>query len=727
VRWTTLRRWFRNGILAVVLLCLILYLARDLVFFTFLYRGTRADWELSQVPNEFHDAHDHYAEQVRRRGALPEAIEQAKKRLTAREAELRRRCLALASANPATNAELAAYYLVANLWPKTQDAEDSRKKLMALAVTGDMRHWGSMFHTTPVAHDAGLRPLASALVRRVKESPDHEAAARLLTAACNLTAPGSDVSEAPAEFVEIADLITERYATSPDIVNFTEHISGGAAGGSSPPWAQRFEPHLRRILALNEDRFVRCGAKMALASLVEASGESRQPEADTLYREFLAEFDGKLQYHAQGIENMYRKAAERELANIRSHGLGKPAPETQGVDLEGRSMTLSEYRGKVVLVSFWATWCFPCMKLIPHEKRVVEQFDRNRFAIVGVNSDTDLQAAREAASSHGITWRSFRNRGEGAEQISRQWNIVGYPTLYLLDGEGIVRKRWIGNPPPDDLETRIEHLLAQAAGAAAANRSESATKQQQERPAPVQYQKIEVADDSPSARGFIGKIHRSRNGHEAKYCVFVPLGYDGKSPLPTILFLHGAGYIGSDGRKQLTGALANAIKLREAEFPFLTIFPQAQEGGWGAGSADGKLAMAILDVVSREYAIDPARVYLTGLSMGGEGTWSLAGAHPNRWAAIVPICGGGDPGIAPKIKHIPCWCFHGDADQPEISRKMIIALQEAGGLPLYHEYPGVGHNCWDRTYAMPDLYEWLLRQRRAKPSRDDRSAAPPMR
>jgi predicted peptidase len=111
--------------------------------------------------------------------------------------------------------------------------------------------------------------------------------------------------------------------------------------------------------------------------------------------------------------------------------------------------------------------------------------------------------------------------------------------------------------------------------------------------------------------------------------------------------------------------------------------------------------------------VDTTRVYLTGISMGGEGTWSLAAAHPRRWAAIVSICGGGDPKNAPPIKDIPCWCFQGDADKGVVgqSRIMIKALGDAGGRPLYHEYPGVGHNCWDRAYATPDLYEWLLEQK----------------
>ena len=100
--------------------------------------------------------------------------------------------------------------------------------------------------------------------------------------------------------------------------------------------------------------------------------------------------------------------------------------------------------------------------------------------------------------------------------------------------------------------------------------------------------------------------------------------------------------------------------------------------------------------------------------MGGFGTWSLAAAFPERWAAIVPICGGGDARQAEKIKHIPCWCFHGDKDEAvpvQASQRMITALKAAGGQPIYDEYKDVEHNSWDRAYGTPELYEWLLKQR----------------
>jgi predicted peptidase len=215
--------------------------------------------------------------------------------------------------------------------------------------------------------------------------------------------------------------------------------------------------------------------------------------------------------------------------------------------------------------------------------------------------------------------------------------------------------------------------------------------------------------------GFLDRVYRSPDGHEAKYVVFIPHAYDRTKACPTILYLHGSGSSGTDGRAQVQGSLAGAIRKREKDFAFIAVFPQSHETNWRAESKDGKRAIAILDQVARDFRVDAERVYLTGISMGGQGTWSLAAAYPERWAAIVPICHGGDPKTVGKFKDLACWCFHGDADEVipvAQSREMIRALKKAGGQPLYHEYPGVGHNAWDLTYANPDLYEWLLLQKR---------------
>jgi len=221
--------------------------------------------------------------------------------------------------------------------------------------------------------------------------------------------------------------------------------------------------------------------------------------------------------------------------------------------------------------------------------------------------------------------------------------------------------------------------------------------------------------------GFIDKTYKDSSGTEYKYVLFVPHNYSKDKPTPTILFLHGAGETKQKEGAKTKGTpkmpvevgIGPAIKKREKTFPFLTIIPQAPRFGWGAGTDGAKMALAILEVVEKEYNVDAKRVYLTGLSMGGMGTWSLAMAMPDKWAAIVPICGRGDTKSADKIKDLPCWAFHGDADNAVPvagSRDMIAAIKKAGGEPKYTEYPGVGHNSWDKAYDTDELYEWMLKQ-----------------
>jgi predicted peptidase len=218
--------------------------------------------------------------------------------------------------------------------------------------------------------------------------------------------------------------------------------------------------------------------------------------------------------------------------------------------------------------------------------------------------------------------------------------------------------------------------------------------------------------DDPKA-GFLDCVYKSGD-KEYKYVLFVPHDYKPDVESPIILFLHGKGSGGTDGKKQARGGLAAAIKKDEKKFPFLVVFPQSEKDTWAANSDDAKRAIDILTEVQKEYKTDSKRVYLTGLSMGGFGTWALAAKYPDKWAAIVPICGGGNPRDAEKIKNIPCWCFHGDADPTvpvENSRRMIKALKDAGGDPKYDELPGVKHDAWTTAYGKKELYEWLLMQK----------------
>jgi predicted peptidase len=229
--------------------------------------------------------------------------------------------------------------------------------------------------------------------------------------------------------------------------------------------------------------------------------------------------------------------------------------------------------------------------------------------------------------------------------------------------------------------------------------------------------KLAAKDDKP-ATGFVNKTFKNADDSESPYVVFVPQGYDGTKEYPVILFLHGAGETKNpkakkEGKMPVEVGIGPAIKTREKTFPFIVVIPRAEGFGWNADSANAKRALAMLDATMKEYKIDAKRQYLTGLSMGGYGTWSIATASPDRWAAIAPVCGGGDPKEAEKIKDIPCWCFHGDEDgavKVERSREMIAALEKAGGKPRYTEYKWVGHDSWDPAYATNELYAWLLKQ-----------------
>lgn len=216
--------------------------------------------------------------------------------------------------------------------------------------------------------------------------------------------------------------------------------------------------------------------------------------------------------------------------------------------------------------------------------------------------------------------------------------------------------------------------------------------------------------------GFVAKTLTMPDGSTRRYVVFIPRDYAPDKDWPTILFLHGAGERGSDNKGQVRVGIGRAIRQRESSFGFITIMPQcAAEPAWWTKQSEKDYVMAALAKTRKEYSVDPKRIYLTGLSMGGFGTWALAEDHPRLWAAIVPICGRGDPTTAKRFVHLPCWCFHGADDKavpPKHSREMIDALKNAGGQPRYTEYKGVGHNSWDKAYATEELYTWLLEQRR---------------
>ena len=202
---------------------------------------------------------------------------------------------------------------------------------------------------------------------------------------------------------------------------------------------------------------------------------------------------------------------------------------------------------------------------------------------------------------------------------------------------------------------------------------------------------------------------------------------------PLVIFLHGAGERGADNEmhiQHITEAFLDSANRRQ--FPCYLIAPQCPENVmWASHDRDGKikpepspvmkLVIGLIEKTEKKFPIDETRIYITGLSMGGYGAWDLLARYPNRFAAAVPICGGGDPETARSISHIPIWAFHGSMDPvvlPKNSRRMIKALQAAGGNPGYTEYPAVGHNSWEYAYRDPYLFPWIFGHRRQKNSDD---------
>jgi len=202
-----------------------------------------------------------------------------------------------------------------------------------------------------------------------------------------------------------------------------------------------------------------------------------------------------------------------------------------------------------------------------------------------------------------------------------------------------------------------------------------------------------------------------------EYLLYLPNGYEKEGKAwPLVLFLHGAGESGQDLNKV---KVHGPPKLAEAgkDFPFIVVSPQSPRMGW-----DAQTLNALLDDVVSSYRVDKDRVYVTGLSMGGFGTWALAAAYPERFAALVPICGGGNTADAKKLAGIPIWVFHGAKDNvvpPSRSENMVKALKEAGAKNLkFTLYPKANHDSWTETYNNSEMWAWLLQQKRGHHPKD---------
>jgi predicted peptidase len=234
---------------------------------------------------------------------------------------------------------------------------------------------------------------------------------------------------------------------------------------------------------------------------------------------------------------------------------------------------------------------------------------------------------------------------------------------------------------------------------------------------------VEPESDNPMPSKQVAKHFEFKsNGRErVGYLLFLPVGYKerGHDKWPLMLFLHGAGERGDDVWKVATHGPPKHVK-EHPDFPFIVLSPQCPEGQtWSR-----PMLLALLEDICGTYHVDPRRVYATGLSMGGYGTWDLGLSYPEKFAAIVPICGGGNyitTLLATRekpqaLRTLPVWVFHGAKD-PVVplseSQRMVDFLKKADVREVkFTVYPNAEHNSWAETYANPDLYKWLLEHRR---------------
>ncbi len=218
-----------------------------------------------------------------------------------------------------------------------------------------------------------------------------------------------------------------------------------------------------------------------------------------------------------------------------------------------------------------------------------------------------------------------------------------------------------------------------------------------------------VAQEVVVAGTQVSKSEAIKQSSTQNFLLYLPKDYDQKAKHPVLLFLHGAGERGTDMNKVKVHGPPKLIA-NGKHFPFIVVSPQCKEDGWW----DAAELSGLLDLIEKQYKVDKNRVYVTGLSMGGFGTWALALRDPARFAAIVPVCGGGNAVAAKYSKPIASavWAFHGGKDEVvpvDESQRMVDAMKSQKVDAKLTVYPDAGHDSWTETYENEAIYAWLLK------------------
>ena len=231
---------------------------------------------------------------------------------------------------------------------------------------------------------------------------------------------------------------------------------------------------------------------------------------------------------------------------------------------------------------------------------------------------------------------------------------------------------------------------------------------------------------------FEAKVYNPPGDNSLLYEIHIPENMDTNKKYPLVVFFHGSEERGMDNKKQLIFGVREILAYsKQNDAPAIIIAPQLPENQqwvnspWDTDvhimprepSLSMKLTIDLIKDTMSNQPVDTKRIYVTGLSMGGFGTWDILQRMPQLFAAGIPVCGGGDMNQAEKLKNIPIWAFHGDNDEvvkTKLSRDMIAAIKEVGGKSQYTEYKNVGHNSWTQTYSDKNVLKWLFLQKKSE-------------
>lgn len=291
-----------------------------------------------------------------------------------------------------------------------------------------------------------------------------------------------DVAEEEAETEDAFDIFAGMLTKALDkdkqkkarLLIVKHHLSKPYIKKVLPALAQNADEGSENLLAIvaekNEDKECQAVATLTLGMIAQAKAkQTNGQEKDDLLKQAEKQFAKAKEKYAdikyQG--STVGKIAEARLAALKvasNLAVGKPVPDISGEDLNGGKFKLSEAgKGKVVMLSFWATWCPPCMRLVPHEAALVEKMKGKPFELIGINGDPELtDDVRKIIEEKKIVWRSFKNQQKDSPPLSEVWEIGGWPTIYIVDHKGVIRHVQLGGGEPEKLDTLIEELVKEA-------------------------------------------------------------------------------------------------------------------------------------------------------------------------------------------------------------------------------------------------------------------------